>query len=108
MLHKLANGKRLIVGKESTHGLMKTASKKQQLWITGADDGCSFEIPILPDLYGMTPLDYCLGLKQRKKDLNTKVFRRIMTDDDQREEDLNTQCCFRRIMTNDVINVPMA
>ena len=29
--------------------------------ITGIDE-CSFEIPILPDIYGKTVLDYCLGI----------------------------------------------
>ena len=32
------------------------------MWITGADEGTNFEIPILPDMYGLTALDVCLGI----------------------------------------------
>ena len=28
------------------------------------EDGCTFEVPILPDIYGLTPLDICLGIKK--------------------------------------------
>ena len=38
------------------------ARKLTDIRITGAENGCTFEIPILPDIYGLTALDLCLGL----------------------------------------------
>ena len=40
--------------------LFEVASDEHDLDITGTKS-CSFEIPILPDIYGFTVLDYCLG-----------------------------------------------
>ena len=40
------------------------------MWITGDEDqvdGVSLEIPILPDMYGATPLDLCLGKTKKRK-----------------------------------------
>ena len=28
------------------------------------EEGTQFEIPILPDMYGVTPLDMCLGINR--------------------------------------------
>ena len=46
--------------------LFNVANMKKQLWITGADDGCIFEVPILPDIYGKTPLEICLGIDNKR------------------------------------------
>ena len=47
----------------STRDLFEVTRRKLQLWITGADEGTNFEIPILPDMYGVTALDVCLGIR---------------------------------------------
>ena len=36
-------------------------------------DGLSFEIPILPDMYGTTPLDICLGINTHRV-ADSRVF----------------------------------
>ena len=46
--------------------LFKVASEEQDLDIAGVR-ACKFEIPILPDMYGFTVLDYCLGIAYKKK-----------------------------------------
>ena len=34
--------------------------------ITGvSEDGCTFEVPILPNIYGRTPLDICLKIAKK-------------------------------------------
>lgn len=40
--------------------LFKATSEKKEYGITGAEGEISFEVPILPDIYGQTPLDICL------------------------------------------------
>ena len=41
----------------TSKGLFEIAAKFVDLEITGADDGCTFEVPLLPDIYGRTALD---------------------------------------------------
>ena len=65
----------------STRDLFEVSRRKLQLWITGADDGTNFEIPILPDMYGETALDVCLGItKTRKQQHNVFVQRKESVD----------------------------
>ena len=45
------------------------------LWITGTDE-CDFEIPILPDIYGINPLDRCLGINQLRNKYQS-VFEKL-------------------------------
>ena len=45
-------------------GLPKVASKSGE---TTAIEDVSFEVPIFQDMYGQTPLDYCLGVFKRYK-----------------------------------------
>ena len=50
--------------------LFKIASEKKVLDLTGdqhLEEGTVFEIPILPDIYGQTPLDMCLGINQHRE-----------------------------------------
>ena len=42
---------------KTSKGLFDIAAKKIDMEITGADDGCTFEVPLLPDKYGRTALD---------------------------------------------------
>ena len=51
-----------ILSYHTTKGLFEIASKEIKLWHQGVPDGCAFEIPILPDIYGQTALDHSLGL----------------------------------------------
>lgn len=66
VLHKLAIGNvnnsenDQIESYESCKELFEVAGVVSNLDITGVTK-CSFEIPILPDVYGQTVLDYCLG-----------------------------------------------
>ena len=39
--------------------LFQITREQHKLGITGIEE-CNFEIPILPDIYGTTPLDLCL------------------------------------------------
>ena len=55
----------MITNLQDVQALFDITKKHQQLWITGADAGCKFEIPILRDMYGQTPLDICF--KSEKK-----------------------------------------
>ena len=56
--------------------LFEVTSKEHQLWITGADDGTSFEVPILPNMYGENPLEICLGISQtNKRNLFENIFK---------------------------------
>ena len=41
-----------IAAGHSARALFNIAAEKMQLWITGSPDGCTFEVPILPDIYG--------------------------------------------------------
>ena len=49
----------MITNLKDVQALFDTNKRHHQLWITGADYGCKFEIPILRDFYGLTPLDMC-------------------------------------------------
>ena len=42
---------------KTSKGLFDIAAKNVDLKITGADDGCTFEVPLLPDIFGRTALD---------------------------------------------------
>ena len=66
-LHLLAEARAedqndLIKAVRTSRGLFEIAKKEVDLLITGADDGCYFEIPVLPDIYGQTAMDLCMGL----------------------------------------------
>ena len=41
------------------------------------EEGVSFEIPILPDMYGYNPLDICLGITQQEKEFKNIFFPKI-------------------------------
>lgn len=68
MMHNLALKASSQVASSIAAALFKLASKFVDLEITGADDGCIFEVPILPDVFGRTPLDICLGLEKAPSD----------------------------------------
>ena len=68
--------------------LFKVANLKKQLWITGADDGCSFEVPILPDIYGNTPLDICLGIVNRSRKGDKSKSGKIFKTDKDNQDDI--------------------
>ena len=40
------------------------AHKVSDKFIIGAPLGCAFEVPILPDRFGNTALDYVLGIRE--------------------------------------------
>ena len=66
-LHLLAEARAedqndLIKAVRTSKGLFEIAKRHVDLLITGADDGCFFEIPVLPDIYGQTAMDLCMGL----------------------------------------------
>ena len=64
MMHVLASSERADaqVAYYAAVDLFEAANQKSYYDITGATDGCEFEVPILPNIYGQTPLDICLGL----------------------------------------------
>ena len=71
MLHLLAKGMEegndkagnyLSANKATIDLFDVTKQHRTDVLLTGADNGCSFEIPILPDKYGDTPLDICMGI----------------------------------------------
>ena len=64
MLHNLAIKASSQVASAITAALFKLAKRHVDLEITGADDGCNFEVPILPDVFGKTPLHICLGFEK--------------------------------------------
>lgn len=71
MLHMLALQTNLMSNDQiraisALKDLFSVARIHQDLDVTGADSGCAFEVPILPDVYGKTPLDICLGLVDQK------------------------------------------
>ena len=56
-----------VKARDATELIFKTAQEKIQLNIVGVDplefpEGTPFEIPVLPDMYGSTPLDICLAI----------------------------------------------
>ena len=53
-----------IAAIHATNDLFHVAHEVTESSITGAPDGCSLEIPILPDRYGNTALDYVLGIRE--------------------------------------------
>ena len=66
ILHKLAIGQSgntndQVEAFESTKYVFAEINNPNNFRITGVDE-CSFEFPILPDVYGKTALDYCLGI----------------------------------------------
>ena len=64
MMHNLAIEASSKIASSAAFTLFQLAEKHQDLEITGADEGCHFEVPILPDVFGKTPLDICLGLEK--------------------------------------------
>ena len=49
-----------------TKDIFDVASQKVKLFLTGeGNEGSSFEIPILQDIYGQTALDICLGIENK-------------------------------------------
>ena len=68
MMHVLASSERADaqVAYFAAVDLFDAANKVSSYDITGATDGCEFEVPILPNIYGQTPLDICLGLPIKK------------------------------------------
>ena len=82
-LHRLAQARSdeqndLIKSVTTSKGLFDIARKHTDLLITGAEGGCTFEIPLMPDIYGLTALDYCLGLYSNYDNL-------FVTDDRDKE-----------------------
>ena len=58
----------------STQELFRSASEFHDLWMTGSEgEEIQFEIPILPDMYGITPLDICLGINKHRA-ADKKIF----------------------------------
>ena len=49
--------------------LFRIAQKHNDLLITGAENGCTFEIPLLPDIYGKTAIDLCIGMHKSYKSI---------------------------------------
>lgn len=50
--------------------LFKIANQKHKVDLTGDsvhEEGISIEIPVLPDFYGATPLDMCLGINNLRE-----------------------------------------
>ena len=53
----------------ATSKLFDLCRERLDLGIIGCgDEGCDFEIPLLPDMYGATALDICLGIDLSSKD----------------------------------------
>ena len=80
MLHMLASETHSSANDQiaacfAARDLFTVADQHMQLWITGADDGCKFEVPILPNVYGQTALDLCLGLRTSISKNQSGIFR---------------------------------
>ena len=58
------------------------ARKVSDKFIIGAPLGCAFEVPILPDRYGNTALDYVLGIRE------TIQYNKIFVSINESAEDL--------------------
>lgn len=60
-----------VKSRDATELIFQTAQKKHDLKIIGVNplefpDGTPFEIPVLPDMYGSTPLDICLAISEHR------------------------------------------
>ena len=76
----------------TTKNLFEVASNYKKNDLLGADDSSPYEIPILPNIYGSTCIDLCLGLssghavvyakktKTRSKDSLKKIINLAMAD----------------------------
>ena len=53
-----------IAAIHATNDLFEMAHKVSDKFIIGAPLGCDFEVPILPDRFGNTALDYVLGIRR--------------------------------------------
>ena len=51
---------------QSAKHLFTVNSMEWKLNILGAPDGCSFELPLLPNVHGNTALDICLGIQKQR------------------------------------------
>lgn len=60
----------------TSKGLFEIAKRHVDLLITGADDGCFFEIPVLPDIHGQTAMDLCMGLSEN----HHKIYKKLEKD----------------------------
>lgn len=58
-----------------TKSLFKTARQMLKLKITGIEE-TDYEIPLLPDRYGLTPLDICLGIHKQDRKMKYCFFER--------------------------------
>ena len=82
LLHKLAHGdklNRLEQGDKqqavhATEMIFTTAKKDFNFGLAGAEEGCSLEIPLVQDIYGMTAIDYCLGQERKHRKWCKGVF----------------------------------
>ena len=69
-----------------TKDIFDVASQKIKLFLTGeGNEGSSFEIPILQDIYGQTALDICLGI-ENKKNQDEQIFKKKEANQFQVEE----------------------
>ena len=74
------------------------------MYIAGAEGGCKFEVPVLPDMYGMTALDICMGEFKFRK--GNPQFRFFKHDEESMErlvkatENLNMANCIFKNLTS--------
>ena len=54
--------------------------------ILGAPDGCTFELPLIPNVHGNTALDICLGIKKQRA---TDIFIKKTKSDEKAQKALN-------------------
>lgn len=83
----------------ATRDLFEIARKKQD-FLTVCTEEVSLEIPILPDVYGFTPIDICLGIVEHNDKQNLEIFKELEEDEKLASSSLKNNAMASEILKN--------